>query len=132
MRAPEREDDAMTTWSRHTHLVQSAVVLSAMPLKRRRVAMKAMVCLEGVLGDAALEAPEHEQAEAQPDEAREESGGREGVAERLQEVRELAEAVLAQTLRGHRARDASVSRARGTTPSPARAFGMRRGVTSRV
>ena len=50
---------------------------------------------EGVLGDAALEAAEHEQAEQHPDEAREEPGGREGVADGLQEVRELAEAVLA-------------------------------------
>ena len=37
----------MTTWSCHTHLVQSAVVLSAMLPKGRRVATwKAMVCLE--------------------------------------------------------------------------------------
>ena len=47
LRAPEREDDVDDHLGCHTHLVQSAVVLSAMLPKGRRVATwKAMVCLE--------------------------------------------------------------------------------------
>lgn len=129
LRAPEREDDV----DDHLELphplgpVGGGVERDVAEGQEGRDVEGDGLLGEGVLGDAALEAPEHEQAEAQPDEAREESGGREGVAERLQEVRELAEAVLApDSARVTREGRVGQSRARDDAVAGAGAFGKTR------
>lgn len=97
LRAPEREEDV----DDHLELphplgpVGGGVERDVAEGQQGRDVERDGLLGEGVLGDAALEAAEHEQAEQHPDEAREEPSGREGVADGLQEVRELAEAVLA-------------------------------------
>ena len=133
LRAPEREDDV----DDHLELphplgpVGGGVERDVAEGQEGRDVEGDGLLGEGVLGDAALQAPEHENAEAQPDEAREESGGREGVAERLHEVRELADAVLApDSARVTNEGRVGQSRARDDAVAGAGAFGKTRvGVT---